>query len=274
MGRETLDTSGYLYVKGKQKTTTQTTMKQILLSIFILTSLALNAQTVDKTQRAIVTPANIDSIIVYEKRFAANDTILPPKNIAWFEYIKGTKNILVIAGHATAQRRESKIKQADAGTGSLAIELNKLTNVAVLYTTYLSPSDPNFYDNNEFKDTLAKLLTELKPILVIDLHGSQPFRPYDIDFGTMNGKSYLTRKDFLDSLKVAFHTESLSNQSQDYFSAEKNQTITKFVSSKGIPCIQLEINSNFLSADLGNIYGQQTAQLLQALIRFINATTR
>lgn len=249
-------------------------MKHTLLSIFILTSWALNGQTVSKTPRAIVTPANVDSIIVYEKRFSANDSIPPPKNTAWFEYTKGAKNILVIAGHATAQMREGKIKQPDGGSGSLAIELNKLTNVPVLYTTYLSPSDPNYYDNNEFKDTLAKLLNRLKPILVIDLHGSHPYRPYDIDFGTMNGKSYLTRKDFLDSLKVTFQREGLSNQSQDYFPAEKNQTITKFVSSKGIPCIQLEINSNFLSADLGNIYGQQTAQLLQALIHFFNETTR
>ncbi len=249
-------------------------MKQILISIFILTTWTLNAQPVDKTQRAIVTPANVDSIIVYEKRFSANDSIPPPENSAWFEYIKGTRNILVIAGHATAQIREGKIKQADGGTGSLAIELNKLTNVPILYTTYLSPSDPNYDDNNEFKDTLAKILKELKPILVIDLHGSHPYRPYDIDYGTMKGKSYLTRKDFLDSLKVSFHREGLTNQSQDYFPAEKNQTITKFVSIKGIPCIQLEINSNFLSADLGNIYGQQTAQLLQALIHFINETTR
>lgn len=253
---------------------TQTTMKQILLSFFILTNCASNAQTFDKTKRAIVIPSHVDSIIVYEKRFSANEIISPPKNTAWFEYIKGTKNILFIAGHATAHIREGKIKQADGGTGSIAIELNKLTNVSVLYTTYLSPSDPNYYDSNEFKDSLAKLLSELKPILVIDLHGSHPYRPYDIDYGTMKGKSYLTRNDFLDSLKVAFYREGLSNQSQDYFPAEKNQTITKYVSSKGIPCIQLEINSNFLSADLGNIYGQQTAQLLQALINFINEITR
>ena len=166
------------------------------------------------------------------------------------------------------------MKQADGGTGSVAIELNKLSNVPILYTTYCSPSDPNYYDSNEFKDTLAKFLTELKPILVLDLHGSHPFRPYDIDFGTMNGKSYLTRKDFLDSLKIAFINEGLINQSQDYYSAEKNQTITKFISGRGIPCIQLEINSNYLSANLGNIYGQKTAQLLQALLRFISETSK
>jgi hypothetical protein len=247
-------------------------MKQILLAIFILISLVLTAQNSHKTRRAIVVSANIDSIIVYEKRFSANDSIPPPENISWYEYIKGTKNILVIAGHATAQTREGKIRQADAGTGSLAVELNKLTGVPILYTTYNTPSDPNYYDNNAFKDTLSRLLIELKPVFVIDLHSSHQNRPFDIDYGTMKGKSYLRRKCYLRRLKIAFINEGLLNQSQDFFPAEKNLTITKFVFGKGIPCIQLEINSNYLSPDLGNIYAQKTAQLLQALVRFINET--
>jgi hypothetical protein len=249
-------------------------MQQTLIALFILTNWGLSALALEKTQKAIVTSANIDSLIVIEKRFLKNCSIPPPSNICWFEYQKGTKNILIIAEHATAQMRDGKMKQADGGTGSIAIELNKLSNVPIFYTTYCSPSDPNYYDRNEFKDTLAKLLSELKPILVLDLHASHPFRPYDIDFGTMNGKSYLTRKDFLDSLKIAFTNEGLINQSQDYYSAEKNQTMTKFISGKGIPCIQLEINSNYLSPALGNIYGQKTAQLLQALLRFISETSK
>jgi len=247
-------------------------MKQILLTLFILATWVLNAQTGHKTQRAIVIPANIDSMMVYEKRFSANDSTPPPENTSWFEYIKGTKNILVIAGHATAQTRDGKIRQADAGTGSLAVELNQLTGVPVLYTTYFTPSDPNYYDNNVFKDTLARLLIELNPVFVIDLHGSHQYRPYDIDYGTMKGKSYLGRKYYLRRLKKAFSNEGLINQSQDFFPAEKNLTITKFVSAKGIPCIQLEINSNCLTPELGNIYAQKTAQMLQALIHFINET--
>lgn len=249
-----------------------TTMKQIILTLFILATWALNAQTGHKTQRAIVISANIDSMMVYEKRFSTNDSTPPPPNIKWYEYIKGKKNILVIAGHATAQTREGKIRQADAGTGSLAIELNKLTGVPILYTTWFTPSDPNYYDNNEFKDSLARLLIELKPVFVIDLHTSWPSRPYDIDYGTMKGRSYLNRKCFLRRLKKTFSHEGLINQSQDFFPAEKNLTITKFVSGKGIPCIQLEINANYLTPDLGNIYAQKTAQLLQALIHFINET--
>lgn len=245
-------------------------MKHSLPVLLIFTCLTLNAQIGHKTQRAVITPASIDSIMMYEKIFSANDSTPPLQNVTWFEYLKGRKNILIIAAHATAQTREGKIKQADTGTGALVVELNRLTDVPVLYTTYLSPSDPNYYDNNAFKDTLAGLLITLKPAFVIDIHASHEYRPYDIDFGTMQGKSYLKQKRFLHRLKMAFINEGLINQSQDYFPAEKNQTITKFVSGKGIPCIQLEINANYLTPELGNIYAQKTAQLLQALVRFIN----
>ena len=230
------------------------------------------AQPAPVTQKAIVTPDHIDSIISFEKKFSQNSSTPAPPNKKSFEFKAGSKKILFIASHATAHRREGEIKPADAGTGSMAVELNKLLRVPVLYTTYLSPSDPNFEDNNEFKDSLAKILIKVKPVFVIDLHGSKAFRPYDVDFGTMNGKSFLTRKDLFDKLKNVLKNEGLINQSQDFFSAAQNQTITKFVSGKGIPCIQLEINSNYISAKDGDLFGQKTAQLLQALIRFVDNT--
>lgn len=42
-------------------------------------------------------------------------------------------------------------------------------------------------------------------------------------------------------------TEGLRDFSQDYFSASTNQTVTKFVHAKGVPCIQLEINETWLN---------------------------
>jgi hypothetical protein len=244
-------------------------MRYYITILITVLNCSLQAQT--NTPKAKVVPENIDSIIFFEKKFSENETKPAPNNKKSFEFKPGTKKILFVAGHATAHKREGVTKPADSGTGSLAVELNKLLNVPILFTVFLSPSDPNFSDNNEFKDSLAKLLTKIKPIIVIDLHGSNAFRPYDVDFGTMNGKSYRNRIDLLNSLKTALKNEGFINQSQDFFSAEFNQTVTKFVFNKGIPCIQLEINSNNISADDGNIFGQKTAQLLQALIRFADA---
>jgi len=245
-------------------------MKYSLFIPFILINLILSAQTVENTQRAIVMPKNIEHIIASESKLAENYNSIAPKDSSWFEYRTGSKKVLITAGHATSHMREGKIKRADGGTGSLGVELNKLMDVPVFFTKYLSPSDPNYYDNNAFKDSLAVIIRQIKPTIVIDLHCSHPYRPFDVDFGTMNGKSYLSRVDLLDSLKTVLKNEGLINQSQDYFAAAKHMTITKFIVGDGVPCIQLEINANYISPDLGNINAQKTAHLLQALIRFIN----
>ncbi len=243
-------------------------MKWLLLSLFLSFSMFSISQS--RYEKAIVTPNDIRNIINYEKPFSDNDSIPAPKDSLWFKYIPGSLKILFTAPHATSQNREGSIKQPDGGTGSLAVILNKLRNVPVFYTTYLSPSDPNYYDDNDFKRKLSQIVDSIKPIIVIDLHGSNPVRPYDVDFGTLNGLSYLDRKDLFDSLSYELSTNSLENQSSNYFSASTNQTINKFLYNKNIPCIQLEINSNYLSPDEGNIYSQKTAQLLQALLRFID----
>lgn len=239
------------------------------LCVVCLTSTTL-VQAQSQLKRAIVKPEHIESIIEIEKRFASNYEALPPTDSNWFAYLPGVIPILVIAGHATAQVRDGHIKQADAGTGSLAVELHRLRGVPLLYTTYRSPSDPNYYDDNTFKDSLSKLLNTIKPVLVLDLHGSHPYRPYDVDFGTMNGKSYLDKKLLLDTLVSVCYNNGLRDQSLDFFAGEKNSTVIKFVSSKGYPGIQLEINSVFLMPGEGNGYAQKTAKLLQALLRYID----
>jgi hypothetical protein len=228
------------------------------------------SQQITSLKRGLVTPETIAEMIDTEKQFAQNDSTPPPQGAAWFKYISGSKNILVIAGHATAQTRQGNIKGPDSGTGSLAQALHQLGKVHILYTTYMSPSDPNFYDNNAFKDTLAKLLNAINPVFVIDLHGSNYYRSYDIDFGTMHDKSYRNRKLWVDKLISLLIESGIGNLSKDFFPAEANQTVTKFVYNMNIPVIQMEINSVFLNPQKDDIHGQKTSSLLQALLRFIN----
>ena len=38
-------------------------------------------------------------------------------------------------------------------------------------------------------DGKSTLIGRLRPMLVVDLHGSHSYRPYDVDLGTMNGQS-------------------------------------------------------------------------------------
>ncbi len=160
------------------------------------------------------------------------------------------------------------------GTGALAIALHELTGASVIFTTKRSLSDPNYYDDNEFKAAIDCLIREQRPIVVLDLHASHSYRPYDVDFGTMGGKSLLDRNDLLVLLVKTIRGEGLTNLSQDYFAAARQQTVTKFVSSRGVPAVQLEISATCLDPGRDPLSGHRFAQLLQALARFIEGVTR
>ena len=220
-------------------------------------------------EKAIVLPSHIEKAIATEQQLASAYDTLPAEGARWFETIPGKGRVLIVAGHATSQTREGARKGPDAGTGSLAVALHELTDSPVIYTTMRSPSDPNFYDDNEFKAAVAQLIEQHRPILVLDLHASHSYRPYDVDFGVMGGDSLRGREDWLRALARRLRHEGLMNLSRDYFPAAKNQTITKFVSSRGTPAMQLEISSTWLDADRDPINAHRFAQLLQALTRFI-----
>lgn len=222
---------------------------------------------------AIITKEHVEVAFAQEGRIAPHAAAPPPSGKPWFEIRPGKSPILLVAGHATNPRREGKVRFADSGTGGFALALAALTDSTLIYTTYASPSDPNFYDDNEFKRALKKLVETEHPRLVLDIHGSHWYRPYDVDFGTMDLKSLCGRKHYLHDLIAAFRAEGIDNLSVDYFSAATNQTVTKFVSRLGVPCVQLEMNSNVMPVpgDTQSERPQRVAQTLQALTRFIRA---
>jgi len=219
--------------------------------------------------RAIVTVEDVQRSIDDEKVFAQSYDRLPRPGEPWFVVLDGCAEVLLTAPHATKPTRDGALRFADTGTGSLATSLHRLTGARVIHTTLASPSDPNYYDDNDFKAAVAAALTARKPVLVIDLHGSHDFRPYDVDFGTMGRRSLLGRDDLLAALSAALRAEGLSNQSLDFFAAATSRTITRWVAARGVPAIQLEVNSTWLSPGAGRLDAHRHAQLLQGLARFI-----
>lgn len=225
----------------------------------------------------------------YEADLSRDYYSLPASGASWLRVLGGSSRVLVTAGHATAQMRDGKLKPADAGTGSLAMMLNRVAHATVVVTTLASPSDPNYYDENAFKREVKLLVERQRPAVVLDLHASSPAHPYDLDFGTMNGRSLLGQSTLLEVLASRLQEEGLANFSQDFFGASKNQTITKWVSGMGVPTIQCEINSTWLlpapevegTLDRGGgairpalewanaIQYQRFAELLEGFVRFI-----
>jgi hypothetical protein len=143
--------------------------------------------------------------------------------------------------------------------------------VTVLYTTYDSPSDPNFYDDNAFKAALRDLILSIRPAALLDIHGSYPYRPYEIDLGTMDGASVLGDGQLISQLVASLNAEGITDISYNRFPASMNQTITKFASSMGVPSVQLEFSSIRVSPSKKNaVSGHQFAQSLEALAEFLD----
>ena len=224
-------------------------------------------------ERALVDPKLVYSSIDLEKELNNREKLPIPTGENWFKVIDGQIPVVITAPHSTRPLREGKKRFSDGGgTAALAVALGKLTGATIIYTTYEGPSDPNYYDNNKFKEELAKKLTEVKPIYILDIHGSHPFRSYDIDLGTMKGKSLLGNEDLLFKLINSLNSEGIASVSYNRFGASKYETITKFSANRGIPSIQLEINATYITPSKGNIEAQRFSKLLQALARFINTT--
>jgi len=234
-------------------------------------------------ERAIVTEQNVSRAMEFEAGFLQRSQSEAPAGHSWFEVIEASNTsprVLVLAPHATAHMRQGKLEWADSGTGSLAEMLHELTGVPVVATTYLSPSDPNYYDDNDFKKAVADLVHRMNPVVVLDLHASHWYRPYDVDLGTMHGNSVKGHFALIQELGKRLTGEGLLNLSQDYFAAETNQTDTKWVSNLGFPAIQCEVNLTWLlsgesdAKEQGVNWGDRLnehrfAQLLQAFVRFI-----
>ena len=222
---------------------------------------------------AIVVKEHVAEASRFEGELAKRYNQPAPATQPWFEVLPGESKVLIVAGHATAHARESGVKEADAGTGSLAFMINRLAGCPTIMTTYQSPRDPNSCNDSEFKAELKSLIERHRPTIVLDLHASNVGRPYDIDFGTMGGTSLLRRGDLLERLVEHLRRESMRNFSQDYFAASAQGRVTRFVSRMGVPCVQLEVNQNWLitTSERGvgtAVQNQRFAQLLQAIVRF------
>ncbi len=222
-------------------------------------------------QKALLKPAVIKEAITITEALDNRREMKAPDGENWFKVIEGTVPIVVTAPHATSPTREGALRFSDGGgTGALAILLHKMAGVSVIHTTYVSPSDPNYYDDNAFKAALREIIDRHDPVLLLDLHGSHPFRPYEIDFGSMNGQSLLGNDHLLTDLIAVLGSAGLINLSNNYFSASKHNTIIKFASALGVPSIQMEISATWLSPQENNLNAHRFAQMLQALLRYIN----
>lgn len=233
-------------------------------------------------ERAVVEREHVASAIAFEARIDALSKQPAGPEEAWFEVLRGTRSVVVSAPHATRPFRNGVYRFSDGpGTAALAFALHRLCGVTSIHAIRDSPSDPNYYDDNDYKRALAGLITEIRPTIVLDIHGSHPSRPYDVDLGTMHGRSLLGKPHLGERLVARLRGEGLVNLSDNRFAASGPETVTKFVARFNVPAIQLEVSATRLQpgrgcveatknpSACGSIDSHRFAQLLQALVRYL-----
>ncbi len=220
--------------------------------------------------KAAVEPEHINKAVAIAAELNQREGVPLPAGTPWFEIKKGSVPVLVTAPHSTRQLREGVFKMSDGGgTAALALLLNEVCSTTAVYTTYDSPSDPNYHDDNDFKRAIASLAGEKKIVLLLDLHGSSPLRPYEVDLGTMGGKSVSDDQNLVPDLARAFQEYGVIGLSLDRFSGSKNATIIKFAAAMNIPAVQLEVSATRVAPEVSDLYAHRFAQVAEALIKFL-----
>lgn len=156
---------------------------------------------------------------------------------------EGDIPVLVTAPHATGHMRMEKYKRHEPYTGALAVMLHALTGSHALYTDRLSPSDPNFYDDNPFKSRLAEITEKYGIELVIDLHGTGTERPDEVFPGMGSaGEFLLGEESYIRGLESASGFHGVALGSSGVFPASRQMTVAKYAALRlRVPSIQLEI---------------------------------
>ena len=165
---------------------------------------------------------------------------------------KGILPILFTAPHTMQQIREDgSVKLSEPYTKAVALYLNKHFNVNCMIKIKDTGLDANRDNRDEFKTELLRFIRENNIKLVIDLHGSNRLRDFDVEFGTLNNLS----ADFsiIKELEEAFTENGINNIK--YNDPFKGGAITEYIYGlKDVDVIQLEINGRYRdSNNIGNL---------------------
>ncbi|GIV65399.1 MAG: hypothetical protein KatS3mg046_659 [Bellilinea sp.] len=177
----------------------------------------------------------------------------PRRGEGEFCFQPGSLPVLISAPHGAAHTRHGRLKEEDDFTAGMARLCAELSGAHALYAWRKSATDPNYYPNVPYKQTLREIVRRYDIGFVLDLHGCAAYRDFGIGVGTMQGQSLPCEFRRL-ILKVLYHHGFrtgggwLSRVDVDRtFTAgngSQQETITRFVSQRlGVPAVQIELNS-------------------------------
>lgn len=175
----------------------------------------------------------------------------------------GSIPVLFTAPHTMEQvHRDGYIKNSEPFTKAIALYLNKKCDSSYLIKIKDTGLDSNRDNHDEFKKLLFDIVKENDIKLVIDLHGADHNRDFDVEFGTMNNLSvdYTTLKE----LEEAFVHNGIVNIK--YNEPFKGGAITQYLYNiKDVDVIQIEINGRY--RDINHL--DELENLCNAIIYFV-----
>ncbi|MDD2202928.1 MAG: N-formylglutamate amidohydrolase [Bacilli bacterium] len=181
------------------------------------------------------------------------------------EYImkNGTIPIILTAVHTMQQHKKNRIKKSEPFTKAIAKYVAEQVNCSYYIKLKDNKIDSNSLETDEFKNNLLDYIVGNNIKLLIDIHGADCNRDFDVEIGTLNNLSaaYSTIKE----LGEAFIETGIKNiRFNDPF---KGGGITQFIyANTDIDIIQIEINRKY--RDYNN--SDNIEKICQSLINFIN----
>lgn len=187
-----------------------------------------------------------------------------------FDYIlvKGEVPVLVTAVHTMKQvRTDGSVKPAETFTKAIAMYLNEMCFTSYFVKILDTGMDSNRDNHDEVKNDLINFVRDNKIKLVIDLHGADHNRDFDVEFGTMNNLT----ADFstIKELEEAFKHNGIVNI--EHNNPFKGGAITQYLyNEKDVDVIQLEINGRFRDSKHINDLENLCNSLIYFIKEYIN----
>ncbi|MEG2510945.1 MAG: tRNA preQ1(34) S-adenosylmethionine ribosyltransferase-isomerase QueA, partial [Bacilli bacterium] len=97
--------------------------------------------------------------------------------------LNGSNNILLSAPHAYKHIRNNKIKGNEFNTSFIVKILNKMTGTSIIYIKKSIEYDPNYQNDNLYRDLILKYIKEHNIKYFIDIHGMNDYNEYGIEIG-------------------------------------------------------------------------------------------
>lgn len=159
----------------------------------------------------------------------------------------GAGRVLVTSVHGYGHLRDGKLKLKDSGSRETSHLVSVAADVAWLAVGEENTVDSNYHRDTPFKQALAAYFDEHTPDLVVDIHTSNAFRPYDVEIGSMNQRSWLGQTHWRDALAQSLANSGFLVSDNQVFRAigahADAETVTAFCYQRRVPAVQLEISS-------------------------------